>query len=113
MKSIIVAATLATYLLTPAFAGDCAKVPEAYRAQCEAAQNANSACAGKSGEEKKKCLTGNTDYAAMNQCDKESDARKRAQCQQRTKIETACKGRAGNELKACIAAEARKHSSAY
>jgi len=104
MKNFVLGAAflLAALIGTAQHAADCAAVPEAYRAKCEAAMGARDACAGKTGEERKKCILGNTDYSKFNQCDKENDAAKKAACNDRTRVEKICAGKLGNELKACI-----------
>lgn len=71
--------------------------------------SARDACADKTGEERKKCILGNTDYGKFNQCDKESNATKKAACHNRTQAEKACAGKLGDELKACIRSHV-KHS---
>ena len=115
MKSPMTLALLiiAGAMVAPVAAVDCAMVPEAYRAKCEEALKAKGACAGKTGDEYKKCVTGNVDFNKFNSCAKETDAKKKSACEVRTKAQEACKGKMGDELKACVSREAKNLKGGY
>lgn len=104
---------MTVFSATALSAVDCSAVPEPYRAKCESALKAKNTCEGKTGDEYKKCVTGNVDFKAFNSCEKETDAKKKAACEFRTKAQEACKGKLGDELKACITNQAKNMKGGY